>query len=269
MGLFDWLIGGSESETKPKDLTPAPFKALQQPFADVLAEFMKTGGPGYEGPLAAPLSPEQQALVSQASGPSPEYMTSAGDELNRTLKGYYTPGGAGGGNPFLSAMIEAAQRPVRTAFEEDVIPKLISRFTGAGQEIQGSGSSAWATEGRKAGSDYLRTLADISTKLSGSAYESERQRQSEGVNQAGSLSTAQMSQMMDKLRAAALPQMVQDLGIERGLAEFGRKSEALLNVLRILAGVTAPTIANKQTSSSSTGLIPGLSPAAPTGTYTF
>lgn len=66
--------------------------------------------------------------------------------------------------------------------------------------------------------------------------------------------TAQETDTMIKnLQAQALPRMIQDLGIERGMDVFNERVNSLLSTLGIAAGVTRPVVGN--TSSSSSGSI--------------
>jgi hypothetical protein len=249
MGIFDSLISG-ESETKAKDTTPVPYKELRPGIADFFEQWLASGGLAFDptgaisitqtpsSGLVAPLDANQLALIQQMFGSAttpPAYLTGAENELTKTLGGGYLSPEA---NPFLAAMIQTAQRPVTNAFNDVVVPNLLSRFTGGGQEVQGQGSSAFASQARQAGQGYLDTLADIGVKIAGPAYGAERERQFQGIAQAGQLSTDQLNRMSETLKAVSLPQLVQDLGIERGMTEFNRRFDALLEVLR-LAGAAS------------------------------
>jgi len=78
-------------------------------------------------------------------------------------------------NPYLSAMVEAASKAAKDQFLMSEIPGLSSRFGMSGRT--GSGGMGSAYEQLSAG--YGRGIADIATKIYGTAYENERQRQQE------------------------------------------------------------------------------------------
>lgn len=247
------LFGGSSSKQQsqatstPIDMTPAAFKALQQPFANALSAFMSSGGPSYEGPLTASLGANEQTLLNTLMGQTGP-QTSRNQLLEKTLGGGFLPGQPGA-NPFLQAAIEAAQRPTFQALEETLSRALPGRFTAqGGQFVQPQGTSAFDRAAAIATRGATQEAGDIATRLSAGAYESERGRQQEAVK----LSQDEVQSTVTNLQAQALPRLIQDQGIERGLAEFQRRTSALLEVLKVIGGVTAPTIANQQ-SSTSTG----------------
>lgn len=57
--------------------------------------------------------------------------------------------------------------------------------------------------------------------------------------------------MVTSLQQAALPQLVQDLGIQRGLAEFQRRVGVIMDALKLAGGLAAPTTGQNSSSSSS------------------
>lgn len=253
--LKDWF-GGSESKSvsRPIDTTPAEFKALRQPFANTLQNlFQSGGGPAYEGPLVAELTDaEKQALLAlQGSGMGRQ------GYLEGVIGGNYLPGQEGA-NPYLDAAIQAAQRPTLQGLEETLSRTLPGRFTQAGHFTQPKGSSAFDRAAAIATRGAADALADIATNMSFGAYESERNRQQQAIQ----LGQQEVDSMIKNLQAQGLPRLIEDLGIERGLAEFQRRSEALLKALAIAAGV--PMAQQGQVtvseSSSSAGIIPSIAP---------
>lgn len=260
------IFGGSKQETQstasstPQDMAPDEFKALRGTFSDSLLSMLKSGGgPGYEGPLNANIGANETNLLGQLMN-----QTGAGTQragvLSDTLGGKFLPGQPGG-NPFLQAAIEAAQRPTLQGLEETLGRTLPGRFTLAGQQTQPQSSSAFDRAAAIATRGASQALGDIASNMSFGAYESERGRQQEAV----SLDRAEVDATVTNLQAQALPRLIQELGIERGVAEFNRRSSQMLELLKTLAGVTAPTIANQQQSQSTgsgesqSGIVPGLS----------
>jgi hypothetical protein len=251
----------SSQQSTPTNLTAPEFTALAGPLADAIRGLFATGGPTFGGALpagwgaapapetlAAPVTPTQTALLGQltSAGPGPNYAASQ-ELLGRDISG----ANLSTGNPFINAMVQAAQGDLQRQFEGSIVPQLLSRFTGSGQEVQGQGSSAFAHEAGLAANDQAKRLADISTNLRGNAYEAERARQEAAVGQAGALSQAETQRLVTTLQQAALPQLVQDLGIQRGLAEFQRRMQTLLAALGIGVQAAQPSIGQTSSGSSS------------------
>ena len=256
------LFGGEETKTKDKpgqvvNLTPEAFAGLQGPLADVLKKFMQGGpeatavGAAPEQLVSGPSNLTQniaQTAGRSALAPSPEQQA-ASALLGRTLQGDFLMPGS---NPFLAATIEAAQRPITTAFNESVVPNLLSRFTAAGQQVQGEGgSSAFARAAGLGSTNYLAQLADISTNLAGQNYQSERGRMQDAIGQSQTISNQEMERMTQGLEASALPAMMRDLGVQRGLEQYNERMKAVLAALQIAAGSTQPTVATTSGGGSS------------------
>jgi hypothetical protein len=209
------------------------------------------GIPGYEGPLTAPLGANEQALLDklmqQQSGPG-------GYDPNSPAQGYLMKllkADPNSINPFLQAAIEAAQRPTFQALEETLSRTLPGRFTQAGQFINPKGSSAFDVAAQQAARDSEQTAADIGTKLSYEAYNSDQGRRLEAAQSLPGISKQEIDTTISNLQAQALPRLIQEMGIERGLQEFQNRMANLLSVLGIAGGATQPTISNNQKSNSS------------------
>lgn len=243
------LFGGSESKSQatstPVDMTPDAFKNLRDPFAQTLLSYLQGGGtPQYTGPLNADMTQTEGDILSQLMGQTGTG-TNRNSYLQQVLSGNFLPG-QDGSNPFLQAAIEAAQRPTLQGLEETLSRTLPGRFTLAGQQVQPQSSSAFDRAAAIATRGTADALADIATNMSYGAYESERGRQQEAVQ----LDQAEVDTTIKNLQAQALPRLIEELGIERGLALFQQNTQSILQILQTLAGVTAPTVANQQQSTS-------------------
>lgn len=64
------------------------------------------------------------------------------------------------------------------------------------------------------------------------------------------IGTQEMDTMIKNLQAQALPRLIQDMGVERGMEAFNNQVNSLLSGLGIAAGVTRPVIGNESKSSS-------------------
>lgn len=261
------MFGGSEatqstqSTSTPKDMTPEDFKNLRPELAAELSKYMKAGGtPDYSGPLTTNMGANEGTVLGHLmnqTGPG----TSRNALLEKTIAGGFLPGSEGA-NPFLDAAIRAAQRPTMEGLTETLTRDLPGRFTAAGQFTQPQGTSAFDRAAAIATRGAANAMSDIATNMSFGAYESERGRQQEAVP----LSRAEVEASVTNLQAQALPRLIQELGIDRGLQLFQLKTQSLLDILKTIAGVSSPTIANQQQSSgygqstSDKGVIPGLFP---------
>lgn len=185
-------------------------------------------------------------------------------------------------NPFLEAMIKSAQRPTMQGLEETLSRALPGRFTQAGHFSQPQGSSAFDRAAAIATRGAADASADIATNLTGAAFESERGRSAEFINaernrrlqqdvasagveteqtaqglQAAELrqgiTSAEISNMTQKLQAVALPRLIDQYGLDKGLELFQSQMDAMLAALGVAAGVTRPVIASSGESKSSGG----------------
>jgi hypothetical protein len=185
-------------------------------------------------------------------------------------------------NPFLNAAIQSAQRPTLQGLEETLSRELPGRFTEAGQFKQPGASSAFDRAAGVATRGAADAMADIATNLSYATYEAERgrtfeaqegarsredaqmaseldrqfsgregerNRQNEAAGLTSTIQTQEMDNMVKNLQAQALPRLIQEFGIERGIEQFNNKVNTLLATLGIAQGVTAPTIGQSQKSS--------------------
>lgn len=248
------LFGGSQQSSTPTDMTPQPFQALQGPFAQYLSGMMQRGPNTYGGPMTAPVGANENGLLGQLmtqtnpGGPR-------GNLLNSTMAGNFLPGQQGS-NPFLDSAITAAQRPTLQGLTETLTRDLPSRFTAAGQFVQPQGSSAFDRAAAIATRGAADANANIATNMSYQGYNDERSRQQQAIP----LSQQEVQSTISNLQAQALPRMIQENGIDRGISLFQGQTQQLMQILGILAGVTQPTIASKSQGDSTKGIIPGLTP---------
>lgn len=237
----------SQSKSKSKDMTPSAYRALRWPVMGQLSSIMATGGgPRYEGPLVAGLTADELAGIGSAnmlarSNPSAGVSRT---ELERTIRGgYLTPES----NPFLRASIEAAQRPTLEAFE-DAIAADRAAFAGAGQSVNASSPFAYARGLAERG--LANALGDISTRIAGSAYESERARQLQATGALEEIDRGEMQRTMDALQASALPRLIEQLGYDKGLEEFRRRQEMLFQAIGLAGQLSSPTLGSFSSASS-------------------
>lgn len=254
--------GGSKSKSKVKDYTPPEFKSLRPDIAQALQQLFTTGGasfgeaPSTEGgggttaPLAAPIAPNEQALLNQLMTNAAQSPTQAAgqDLLLQTIQGKYLDPAS---NPFLSALIQQEQNRLAENFRLTEAPLLQSRFTNAGQSIQPQGSSAFDTAAAIALRGLTQSQADIATQLAAQNYATERAAQQNAVTQAQNISTDEVNRLTTILQQQALPRLIEQKGIDAGLEEFRRRMQMILDALGISAQLAAPALASSQKSSTS------------------
>lgn len=225
------------------------------------------GIPGYDDKLVADLTDEERAILEKLRGQG--NVDDVRDYLQRVMAGdfvrdaQYNPDNI---NPFLNAAIEAAQRPTLEGLEETLSRTLPGRFTAAGHFMQPQGSSAFDRAAAIATRGASNAMADIATNLSYQTTEAEMDRHFQGrendlARQFASsqglvdLSREEMDMTLKNLQAQALPRLIEEYGIERGIQEFQNRMGNFMILIQTLAGVTHPVIAQaSQGSSKQTGV---------------
>lgn len=257
------LFGGStqSSSSEPVDITPPELRTLRSPFASTTRGLFTGSSPINLGafptyssatgsPNVAPIGANEQTLLSQlmsAQGP-------AQDLIRQTLAGKFLPGNQGS-NPFLEAAIQSAQRPTLQGLEETLSRTLPGRFTQGGHFVQPQGSSPFDRAAALATGNAASALGDIASNISFGGYEAERGRQQQAIQ----LSQQDIQTSIQNLNAQALPRLIQDLGIERGMSEYQSRIQAVLQALQTVSGtlLSAGTKSQSQ-GTSSNGIIPTL-----------
>lgn len=258
-------VGGSRSQNRTRDVQDPIFEGLRSPFAELFGgpqavdrrgnviEGEFTGGglldeigadltSTFEGPLTADLTDEETALLAQLgegfdTSLTPEQAAAEEFRLQEIAGDFVDPN-----DPLTQALIESAQRPTLRAFEEARLEDL-GAFTSAGQNIQSSSPFFRARGIAQEG--LAGALGDIATNVTLGRIDPALARQSEAAagaeGQAATRATAEgqeISNLVSRLEAEALPRLIEDLGIERGLEEFQRRIEVLLSTLGLATEVT-------------------------------
>lgn len=262
------LFGGSsqQSVSGPVSTTPTQFQALRGPVADALRGLIGTGlqqGGGTYDPstgsqYAVPMTAQEQALLGTLSPGGNTLTAEAQAYLKNVMGGAYLPGGSNQ-NPFLEAAIKAAQRPTLQGLEQTLTRDLPGRFTAAGHFIQPQGSSPFDRAAAIATRGAAQALSDIATNISSQAYTTERGLQQGAVG----LSQQEVQNTISSLQASALPRLIEQYGVDKGLEQFNTRIETILKALAVASGLPLVSVANQTTASgtSSGGIIPGLTGA--------
>lgn len=139
-------------------------------------------------------------------------------------------------NPYLEDMVSAASQAAREQFTNETIPGLSSAFGMSGR----TGSPGMMNAYNSAAAGYGRGVSDIATRLYGTAYENERQRQQEMAMFAPDLLQARTGMYSSALEA----QQLRDEQAQRELTDrvnrfnFLQKApgEAIANYMRNVSG---------------------------------
>lgn len=242
-GGFSNAFGYSKSKTRPTDYQADAYKDLRKPLAQQLKGFLPGQNedplgniPQFQGDLAAPITANEQALNDRlmAEGAGRQAL------LDSTTAGDFLPGGSKS-NPFLAEAISAAQRPTAEAYFDVLDRALPGQFTQAGQRVQPGGSSPFDYAAAIQSRGLANALGDIATNISSQNYEAERSRQQEAIP----LGQQEVQTTIANAQQQALPRLIQQYGIDQGLAEFQRRSDQLVQILQLIAGVSAPVVAGK------------------------
>jgi hypothetical protein len=256
--------GGSaqqQSSSTPIDMQDPAYKALRGTLADTLTQLLQSGGgPTYSGPLSAPITATETNDLADTNS-----MVGTGTQrnqyLNDVIAGKYLPGQPGA-NPFFDAAVKAAQRPTLEGLTETLTRDLPGRFTQGGQFIQSNtadngGSSAFDRAAAIATRGAANAIGDIATNMGNQQFQNERTNQQQAVP----LQQAEVDKSISNLNAQALPRLIQELGIERGMQLFQQRTTNLLSILQTIAGVAAPVVANQSQSTAESDTEKGIFPA--------
>jgi len=221
---------------KPKaakvvDVTPSQFSGLRGQVASTLSGLMAGGGPEWTGPFVAPMTPEEKSLlgiVQQQGMTTPPTEAAAGGLLNRILSGEFLRPET---NPFLQSTYESAIRPLTRQWEDVIMPNLRSGFTKAGHLIQASSPFIKSVE--QAGTRFMENLGDVAADIFGGNYARERGLMQQAIPQALQVGEEPMRRATIALQVSQLPRMIEQMGIDRALAEFTRRTGVQLTASQI------------------------------------
>ena len=230
-GVARTVFGGGTQTSSTRDRTPRELRELRQPFSQVGQALLGQGNmdplagiPTYQGQFAAGMAPNEALLLQQLMGQG----QGSQQLLDQTMGGDFLQQG----NPFLEQAIQAAQRPTLQGLEEVLSRVLPGRFTQAGQFVQPQGSSPFDRAAAIATRGAADAMGDIATNMGFASHEAERGRMQEAIQ----LDQQQLQTTLQNLQAQALPRMIEQLGLDRGLQEFDQRMNRLLQTLQVITG---------------------------------
>lgn len=225
--------------------------ALDPTLATTLGSYASAGAPQYSGPLSANVTGAQQTTLNQLPGQvSPT--NNVNSYINNVLSGSYMPGGANG-NPFLSQTVAAANLPIQESLKTTLGQTNPTLFAANGQNVQGTGSSAFQNADALAVQSAANAEGANATQIANNAYNT-------GVGQmtaAANLQPQEVQSAINVLQAQLLPTLLQEQGITNGLTAFQDNVTSLVGFIQSLSGAASPVVANNSSSTTSNESTPG------------
>lgn len=230
---------GSKSAA-PVDVQAEEFKGLRGSAANLIGAFFGFPGAGSAAAAGSPFAGLRFDPSAYATPISNEENSLVKNIYNRALSG--APGVAAAdnlrrdiiGGAFLepdSRTLQTIYRPAIQAYE-DTVKNVSGAFTRAGHRTQES--SPFAQARARADEGLSNALFDATTSI----REAERGRQFQTALAEPQLEGQNISNYIQNLQAVALPRLVAQQGIDKGLADFNQKLQFLLAAIQPAIGTT-------------------------------
>lgn len=120
-------------------------------------------------------------------------------------------------NPWLKQLVESAQRPVVSQFQNAIAPAMASQFSAAGRTGSGAHQGAFGQATESLG----RNLGDISTGIYGTAYENERNRQQQAAGQLAQMNESERAQQLQGAQGEQQGRLAGAQGMAGALGTMG------------------------------------------------
>jgi hypothetical protein len=248
---FQMVFGGS-NQTSTSSSTPSNMNPFTSALAPQLMQLYGQGPQQYNGNLQPQMTGAQQGSLNNLPG-----MVAPGNQansyINNVLNGSYMPGGAQG-NPFLTSTVNAAINPIKESLDTTINQNLPTAFAGQGQQVQGTGSSAFSNAKALAVQSAANAEAGAASQIGSSAYNAGISQQ----NTALQVQPQEVNSAINVLQAQLLPTLLQQQGITNGLQAFQENVQSFLGFLQNMSGLAMPVIGNTQTSTGNASSTPGI-----------
>lgn len=251
---FQMVFGGSSQSTQSTS-TPVNMNPLTGALAPGLTQLYGQGPlqTSTTGLTPSMTGAQETSLTNLAGQVAPD--NNVNSYINNVLNGSYMPGGANG-NPFLSATISAANQPIQESLKQTLSQTDPSLFSGQGQQVQGTGSSAFQNAQAIATEGAANAESANATQIANNAYNT-------GVSQmtaAANLQPQEVNSAINVLQAQLLPTLLQQQGITNGLTAFQDNVTSLIGFLQSMTQATLPVVGNQQQSTGTMDQTPGILP---------
>jgi hypothetical protein len=237
MNPFQNIFGGSSGQNSYGSSNFNPLTGmLGSQYGSFLQSLLGQGPMQYGGNLQPGMTGNQSSIMQQLMG-----QIAPGNPLsqytNGVLKGNYMPGGPQG-NQFLSQNVTASLSPMMEALKTTQSQSNPEAFAGAGQNVQGQGSSAFQNAQSLAGQSTANAAAQVTSNLGSNAYNAGISQ----MNTAAQVAPQELQGTINTLQAELLPTLIQEQGITNGLSAFQENIGALTSFLGSFTGAMAPSL---------------------------
>lgn len=174
-------------------------------------------------------APEQQglnAIQQTAFGPQSVLQDRSNQQLLSLVNG-------GGANPYTQQLMDAAVRPITDNFSDQALQQR-GLYTGAGQQIQGMGSSPFAQASARLSGNVANAIGDTTAQLGANLFGQQQQAQLQALGMAQQQPGLQLNQQLAATQALGLPRENQQLGLNNQAAAYGQMQQNQFNA----AGLT-------------------------------
>lgn len=230
--------GGGGTTTTQTNTNPPEFQKpfLEYGMNEAKSLYQSDKPQFFPGSTVVPFSGQtEKALGAQeqrAMQGSP-LNTGAQIEALRNLSGEY----ALGGNPAFKQVVESSIAPIRTEFQNTVMPGIQNRFMQAGRSNSGIAETA---ANQSASDTYLRGVGDIAGKLAYQNYGDERARMQESMRQAPALANTDYQDIAQLGQVGALREAKAGEGLQDEMSRFNYEQnigdEKLRRMMTLIGG---------------------------------
>ena len=238
----DFFMGADGQPGQVFDLTPDEFAELRGPISQFLMQQLFNPAQ-WGGPFAAGMTDAEGGILSQLQGFSPMtgFQQHGLDQLQGIAAGDFLHPDS---NPFLQASIETAQRPLLERFGQQM-GDARGQFTQAGHFVSPGASSPFQTAEAQLQTGLANAMGDVGTRMASDNLARERQLQQQAIGMGAGIEQGmnqfELQSMLANLEAQALPRMIEQMGIDRGLQEFQRQQQQMMALLGMGGELASPT----------------------------
>lgn len=242
----------SISEQWAKDMTPAEFAAMRGDIANTFGQIIGWGKEG-DGSIGSKLSPtagtENAGAFVAGMSPAEKRQLSAMNTLaaqrDNTLDKHYGRALDAAeqldpdANPFTQKVVAAAQRPLVQANRRENLERQ-GVFARAGHSLPES--SPFHTAQAIGQEAYYNALGDTAAKIHGQQYQGAQDRMQTAATGLSQLNQIRFQRGLENLTAQALPRLIEQQGIDKGVADFNFRINLLSQILGMATGAASPTL---------------------------
>lgn len=166
------------------------------------------------------------AIQQTAFGPQSQLQGATNQQLLNMVNG-------GGANPYGQQLMDAAVRPILDNFSDEALRQR-GLYTGAGQQVQGAGSSPFAQASARLSGNVANAIGDTTAQLGANLFGQQQQAQMAALGMAQQQPGMQLQNQLAATSALGLPREIAQLGMNNQANAFGQMQQNQFNA----AGLT-------------------------------